>query len=56
MITLCQRVSASVEAESMYVTMIDKGFKPDVFTFTALIDTIARDGDIPGHLLVHSSL
>ena len=43
-VTMCQRNSDSINAMKAYNLMIQHSFDPDVFTMTALLDVIGRNG------------
>ncbi|CAM9788713.1 unnamed protein product, partial [Discosporangium mesarthrocarpum] len=52
-ITACQRGRAERHAKRAYVTMLRHGYRPDVFTHTALIDILGRTGDLEGAFRVY---
>ncbi|KAG7401313.1 Exonuclease mut-7 [Phytophthora boehmeriae] len=46
-VTASQRAGSVREAQRAFDQLIAHGYEPDVFTYTALIDVIARNGDLP---------
>ncbi|KAL4133508.1 hypothetical protein PRIC2_003825 [Phytophthora ramorum] len=46
-VTASQRAGSVREAQRAFDLLAEHGYQPDVFTYTALIDVIARNGDLP---------
>ncbi|KUF93617.1 serine/threonine-protein kinase drkD [Phytophthora nicotianae] len=46
-VTASQRAGSVKEAQRAFDLLEVHGYQPDVFTYTALIDVIARNGDLP---------
>lgn len=51
-VTASQRAGSMPEALRAFDLLIKHGYEPDVFTHTALIDVIARSGDVPAAITV----
>lgn len=49
-VTASQRAGSVKEAQRAFDLLEVHGYQPDVFTYTALIDVIARNGDLPAAL------
>ncbi|GMF22753.1 unnamed protein product [Phytophthora lilii] len=46
-VTASQRAGSVAEAQRAFNLLAAHGYQPDVFTYTALIDVVARNGDLP---------
>ena len=55
-VTASQRAGSVREAQRAFELLKLHGYPPDVFTYTALIDVIARNGDMLGAVEVMSGL
>lgn len=53
-VTASQRAGSVREAQRAFDLLEVHGYQPDVFTYTALIDVIARNGDLPAAIQVIS--
>lgn len=51
-VTASQRAGSLQEATRAFDLILQYGYDPDVFTYTALIDITARSGDVPGAIKV----
>jgi hypothetical protein len=54
-VTASQRAGSVREAQRAFDLLEVHGYQPDVFTYTALIDVIARNGDLPAAIRVIGS-
>lgn len=51
-VTASQRAGSMAEAQRAFQSLLDHGYEPDVFTYTALIDVIARCGEVQAAMKV----
>lgn len=52
-VTASQRAGSMDEAQRAFQSLLDHGYEPDVFTYTALIDVIARCGEVQAAMKVY---
>lgn len=55
-VTASQRAGSKAEAQRAFQRLLDHGYEPDVFTYTALIDVIARCGEVEAAMKVDITL
>ncbi|RLN59866.1 hypothetical protein BBJ28_00019746 [Nothophytophthora sp. Chile5] len=51
-VTASQRAGSVIDAQRAFNLLGHYGYEPDVFTYTALIDVIARNGNLPAAIEV----
>ena len=55
-VTASQRAGSVKDAQRAFDVLKRHGYSPDVFTYTALIDVVARNGDLPAATKVIATL
>lgn len=55
-VTSSQRAGSLPEAKRAFDAILAYGCEPDVFTYTALIDVTARNGDVPGAIQIYEDM
>ncbi|KAG7377723.1 Exonuclease mut-7 [Phytophthora pseudosyringae] len=55
-VTASQRAGSVEEAQRAFDLLETHGYQPDVFTYTALIDVIARNGDLPAAIAKYEEM
>ncbi|TMW62645.1 hypothetical protein Poli38472_005263 [Pythium oligandrum] len=56
LVTSSQRAGSLPEAQRAFDLLVEYGYEPDVFTYTALIDVLARNQDVRGAIVKYEEM